>query len=775
MKKSFVRKTMFFFIAICLIPFLIFTAIFVNKTDEIEKERVKSSLSAIVEEKASALQKDLINIENETANLAQWAAYILEQNEASAALPPEYSRDHRNVLGRDPRQAEGKSSIFLPSNIEVTPELAREILNSEKLETPMANILKQTPDITYTYFVTANGLLRVFPYLSNNAFAPDHDQRSDYFYTRAVGENNPEKKAVWTNPYYDYGGNGWIITCSCPFYVNGELGGVVCVDVSLKTLAASVADFRIGGSGFAFVITNNGDVIYHPEMMDVISESGNQLKTNLLSGQDVPKGYRLIIDEMMAGKKGVNTYLNKEYEYDIIAYTPIRDFNWSIGVEVSKSEYSVGSNYLTIGFWSLVGALLLACLIMAYSLSRRITLPIKRLTSDVQKITDGEFRQVHVTSEDEIGLLGDAFNKMSSEIRDYTASLLHGKNQLETVFNSIGGVMMILEPDYTVTMINEEGLSLLRLSDPAQIKGKKCHELFYGQDAPCDSCPVGNTVEQRAVSSCESIHDQNIYEISSYPVLDEGDQIKEIVVHSRKITEQVMMERELFQSEKMAGVGQMVAGITHELKNPLTVIKGAIYLWKANRGQEDKQEEAIDEINASVLRAERIIYNMLDFSRTSWQEKERINVRTLLEQILLLVRQDLVKRKINVSINADEEPVYLYGNADSFKHIFLNIITNAIDAMPSGGDLKIEMGKTSEDNSEITFSNTGEPISDENLNKIFQPFFTTKEKGTGLGLWIVSKEVARNGGTIEAGNQGMTRFRIVLPGKETKNEENIDG
>lgn len=774
MKKSFVRKTMFFFIAICLIPFLIFTAVFVNKTDEIEKERVKSSLSAIVEEKASALQKDLINIENETVNLAQWAAYFMEQNGAAAGLPPEYYRDARNVLGRDPKLAAGKSNIFLPNNIEVTAELAREILNSEQLEAPMASILKQTPDVTYTYFVTANGLLRVFPYLSNNAFAPDHDQRSDYFYTRAVEGNNPEKKAVWTNPYYDYGGNGWIITCSCPFYVNGELGGVVCVDVSLKTLAASVADFRIGGSGFAFVITNNGDVIYHPEMMDVISESGNQLKTNLLSGQDVPKGYRLIIDEMMAGKKGVNTYLNKDYEYDIIAYTPIQAFDWSVGVEVSKSEYSVGSDYLTIGFWSLIGALLLACLIMAYSLSRKITLPIKRLTSDVQKITDGEFRQVHVTSEDEIGLLGDAFNKMSSEIRDYTASLLHGKNQLETVFNSIGGVMMILEPDYTVTMINEEGLALLKLSDAGQIRGRKCYELFYDRESPCCSCPVKNTVEQQTVSSCESIHGQNIYEISSYPVFDEGNEIKEIVVHSRRITEQVMMERELFQSEKMAGVGQMVAGITHELKNPLTVIKGATYLWKANKGNEDKQEEAIDEINSSVLRAEKIIYNMLDFSRKSWQEKELINVRTLLEQILLLVRQDLVKRKINVSVNVNREPVYLYGNADSFKHIFLNIITNAIDAMPSGGDLKIDIGKTEEDKSEIIFSNTGEPIPDENLNKIFQPFFTTKEKGTGLGLWIVSKEVGRNGGTIEAENRGMTRFRIVLPGKETKNEENID-
>lgn len=774
MKKSFVRRTMIFFIAICLIPFFIFTVIFVNKTGEIEKERVKDSLSTISEEKASALQKDLKNIENETVNLAQWAAYVMEQHYQGSSLPEEYRRNELYVLGRDPKYAEGKSNIFLPNNEELTHEIIEEIMNSEQMERPMAGILSQNPDVTYTYLVTENGLLRVFPYLSNAAFAPDHDQRSDYFYTRAVGENNPDQKAVWTNPYYDYGGNGWIITCSCPFSIQGKLGGVVCVDVSLKTLAASIADFRIGNSGFAFVITDKGDVIYHPEMMNTISKVGKRLQTNLLRDRDIPEGYRQIINKMMAGEKGVESYLTKGYEYDIVAYSPIETLGWSVGVEVNKSEYSVGSNYLTIGFWCLIAALLLACLIMAYRLSSKITLPIKRLTSDVQKITSGEFRQVQVTSDDEIGLLGDAFNKMSSEIRDYTSSLIYSKNQLETVFNSIGGVMMLLKPDYSVSMINEEGRKFLKESDSEQISGKTCCELFFHQEQPCSKCPVKQTIENRWISNSEIIHGQNIYEVSSYPVFDEENEIKEIVVHSRKITEQVMMERELFQSEKMAGLGQMVAGITHELKNPLAIIKGAVYLLKNNKANEEKQEEAIGEINASVSRAERIIYNMLDFSKKSFAEKELINVRPLLEQILLLVRQDIVKRMIHVSLQIEGEPVYLYGNGDSFKHIFLNIITNAIDAMPSGGELQIDIKKQEDDMTEIRFSNTGEPIPDENLDKIFQPFFTTKENGTGLGLWIVSKEVSRNGGTIRAMNQGLTQIQVILPGKEMSHEENID-
>ena len=94
--------------------------------------------------------------------------------------------------------------------------------------------------------------------------------------------------------------------------------------------------------------------------------------------------------------------------------------------------------------------------------------------------------------------------------------------------------------------------------------------------------------------------------------------------------------------------------------------------------------------------------------------------------------------------------------------------------MPSGGEFHIDAKKQEDDMTEIRFSNTGEPIPDENLDKIFQPFFTTKENGTGLGLWIVSKEVSRNGGTIRAMNQGLTQIQVILPGKEMSHEENID-
>lgn len=775
MKKSFIRRTMVFFIAICLIPFLIYTAILISKTGDIEQQRIAGSLEAIAEEKAAALQKDLKNIENETINLAEWASFLMAQDSNIPGLSKEYQRDERGVLGRVSSGMVVPSNVFLPAQQELSETLIQEINNSEKMESPMEKIKGQTKDVTYTYMVTAEGLLRVMPYLSNNAFLPDHDQRSDYFYTRAVGDENPDRIAVWTNPYYDYGGNGWIITCSCPYYINGKLGGVVCVDVSLQNLAASIADFRIGDSGFAFVITKEGDVIYHPDMMNIISKSGDRLQTKLLEGREVPTGYETIIRNMMASGNGSGSYLAEDYNYYAIGYHPIESLGWSLGVEVNKAEYSLGSRYITMGFWGLIGGLLLACLLFAYYLSRKITQPIRQLTEDVQNFSEGSYQKVHVQSEDEIGMLGDAFNQMIQDISDNTASLIYGKRQLETVFNSIEGVMMILHPDFTISLMNQEGHDLLGKKGRAPEEFQRCHQLFFDLDHPCPHCPVVKALESGSAVTREITMLQNVYRITAYPVLSEDNQIQEVVVHSIRITDQVLLEQELFQSEKMAGVGQMVAGITHELKNPLAIIKGAVYLIRANKEMPEKQEEALTEITDSLSRSERIITNMLDFSKISQLERELVSVKSQLDQILLLVRQDLVKKKINTHLRFEEEGLQIYGNRDSFKHIFLNIISNAIDAMPEGGDLTIEGSRPSPDTARIIFTNTGNPIPSEDLKRIFQPFYTTKETGTGLGLWIVSKEIQRNQGTIEARSSDRTEIIVTLPCREVPHEKNTDG
>ena len=264
----------------------------------------------------------------------------------------------------------------------------------------------------------------------------------------------------------------------------------------------------------------------------------------------------------------------------------------------------------------------------------------------------------------------------------------------------------------------------------------------------------------------------------AYPVASEGgtSSNRQYVVTEVDLTQYYLMERELLQTEKMAGVGKMVAGVTHELKNPLAVIKGASYLLKQSEDPIVK-DEALEEIDNNLLRAEKIVYSMLDFSKPDRSGKKLCNVKAVVQQILLLLRQDLLEGRIDTDILIDDQ-LAVYGNSDSMKHIFLNLFTNAMEATCDGGCI-IMTGTSDAETATLKIENTGSQIQEENLQHIFDPFFTTKENGTGLGLWIVSNEVRKNNGSIELCNTGRGVVAILkLPSQEPQEPykgENANG
>lgn len=716
---------------------------FINTIQKVEQERIDESLYMIISEKAETMKKDMENIEDNTYNLARWAEYMSKSEVDLSSFGSTYHRNKEGVL-----EAPGKkSSSYLPSNTKTTRDIQREALQTEKMVPAMKEIVKENEGVYCAYIVTANGFMRVYPYLENSIFDSEHDQRKDPFYTTANEKNNPKRTAQWTKPYYDYAGHGWITTCSCPYYVNGKMKGVVCVDLQLDHLARSIVDFRIGNSGFAFLITKNGDVIYHPDMKNLAGEMGTPYDIKYGSGHRNPKRRKEILKEMQKKKEGQIDFSEGDQD-KIIAFKEISSVDWIIGIEIDKDDYSVDKGYLTAGVWGTIGLILILALIFGGIISRRITVPIRRLTDSVRKMGDGEFGKITVTSQDEIGILGDAFNRMGEELNDYTESLVYSKNQLESVFRSVSDTIMMIDKDYHIVKINQAGLK--DKVDPVSLQGTLCYQTLRGLEEPCKNCPVQETAvhykEKKSEVACHS----DIFEVVAYPVISEDDKLEELVILEKTITDAKLIEKELFQKEKMAGVGQMVAGVTHELKNPLSVIKGAAYLLK-QKNSEEEQQEIVQEIDANINRAETIVYNVLDFSRRTKTDRGCFNLKKLLEQILLLVRQDCVAYKVVTELKVPDD-LTIWGNGDSFKHIFLNIITNAIEAMPSGGQLSIQALSNRDSKVEIYIKNTGDQISEEKLDQIFEPFYTTKSEGTGLGLWIVSKEVEQNNGTIKITN-----------------------
>ncbi|QIB70160.1 HAMP domain-containing protein [Aminipila butyrica] len=760
MRNSFVKKTIVTVLIISLIPFAIFTAILINMVQSFEEERLEDSLNMIISEKMQTMKKDLQKVESEVNNLAQWAQETAHYPVDSAQLSADYQRNRQNVL-----EASGKeTSTYLPSHIPLTEEIATEIIQTEAMVPAMASMVRQNGELAYVYTVTARGFMRVYPYLDNQIFAPDHDQRTDPFYTIANQPHNLNS-ANWTKPYYDYGGNGWIITCSQSYYrQDGTSGGVVCADVILDKLVQSIVDFRIGDSGFAFIIDENGGVVYHPYMEAIKGNMGDTFQINYAENYQESPVRKQLLKAMQADKSGLVSF-NAEGRKKAVVFERLDTIDWIVGIEIDKEEYSVGREYLTVGVWAVLFILLILVSILGSLLSRRIIAPILKLTENVKKMDQGNLVPLPVDTSDEVGMLASAFNSMGQKLGQYTGELIYSKNQLESVFNSIDDTMMILDGDYGIKKINKGRLEEGGLAC--------CYQILRGQEEPCRNCPVGDTARLLNKHKSEVACGGDIFEVASYPVLDEEGKLKEIVVFEKSVTGEKLMEKELFQSEKMAVIGQMVAGVTHELKTPLAVIKGASFLLKG--GADGKEwEEIMGEMDANLARAEKIVYNMLDFSKSSWGESRLHDSRKLLDQLYMLVRQECVRKGISVQLNTGEEPVNVFGNSDSLKNIFLNIMTNALEAMEEGGKLTIQANYTQEGNVCVYFRNTGTQILEENLGKIFEPFFTTKEKGTGLGLWLVYKEVIRSRGSIKVTNQpDGVEVRILLPGGPEEN--NVEG
>ncbi len=227
------------------------------------------------------------------------------------------------------------------------------------------------------------------------------------------------------------------------------------------------------------------------------------------------------------------------------------------------------------------------------------------------------------------------------------------------------------------------------------------------------------------------------------------------------------LESQLIQSEKMAAIGQLAAGIAHEIRNPLGIIMNALYdLSEIVDSGNPAVQEDVRIATEEISRAQAIINNLLEFSRESRAELERVDINDLLRKTLQLMNKSL--QNSGVRVVTEFAPLgTCVANQNALRQIFLNLITNAVQAMPHGGELRVRTAPLLDGRIQLEFRDSGVGIPAENLKDIFNPFFTTKApgQGTGLGLSVVHSVVKRYDGDIHVEsevNRGTT-FTIEFP------------
>jgi signal transduction histidine kinase len=218
--------------------------------------------------------------------------------------------------------------------------------------------------------------------------------------------------------------------------------------------------------------------------------------------------------------------------------------------------------------------------------------------------------------------------------------------------------------------------------------------------------------------------------------------------------------------EKMATIGELAAAIAHEIKNPLAGISGAIQVFAEDFKPGDPRRDIIKEVQNEIERLDKAVRNLISFARPPEPSFIRMPIRDLVDRTVHLISTQAKKQSIDVNIVSLEESAEVYIDPDQIQQVFLNIMLNAIHSMPAGGNLTITTLVRPEDGeAEVSISDTGAGISEEKLQNVFKPFFTTKHTGTGLGLAISKNIIEKHRGRLIAESKvaAGSNFRVILP------------
>ncbi|MGM0380921.1 MAG: ATP-binding protein [bacterium] len=232
------------------------------------------------------------------------------------------------------------------------------------------------------------------------------------------------------------------------------------------------------------------------------------------------------------------------------------------------------------------------------------------------------------------------------------------------------------------------------------------------------------------------------------------------------ITEQHLLNKQVNRQERLAALGELASSLAHEIKNPLTSIIGFAQLIPQRSEDQEFIEKMARIVGKESERLNSLVENLLSFGRPQVGNRLEVELDGLIEDITILTGKKLEKKNVDLSIDISDDLV-VYGDPVKLKQIFLNLVLNSIDAMPDGGQLEIN-GERNNDYSTINVKDNGVGMNDEEINKIFNPFFTTKEEGTGLGLAITHRIIEEHGGEIKVASEPGegTEMTVKLPADE---------
>lgn len=566
---------------------------------------------------------------------------------------------------------------------------------------------------------------------------------------------------------------------------------------------------------YAFMFDDEGWIITHPKYWDIRGldaagrltppyaktsaasdiESG-RIPFNLDHAGFIHPNYPRVAEQVRSQKAGFVDTTNVGGAKKIMAYAPILfdsgDYarhgvfgGITIGFQLDQFQdaarkgsrlinQQLGEHRKRSGVILLITSVLAG--ISAWRLSRGITRPLLQLTEGANKLAEGDIHsRVVATSYDEIGELGRTFNVMADELETRKNSLMATLDELQrsrmdildernfktSILESISSAIITISPAGVLTSIN--GVGQAYLANSVSI-GDMYYKVFAQwpdvseriRTALRDKAGYGRKPLNRLIDGEMTFYDFGLFPIGA-------DAERGLTVTLRNETERERLREETIRLDRLASLGKLSAGIAHEVRNPLTGISLLLDDLHDRPGFNAEDKEMLSKALSEIERVERLISALLSYSSPVRSDFREWDLTQVIKDILLFMRRQAEKQGVILTVSYGPLPQFRF-DPEKIRQALINILKNALEALESGGEITITT-ELLDAGVVIIIHDNGPGISQNDLPLIFEPFFTRKGAGTGLGLSTTQRIIDEHHGslTAESSGPGGTTFRITLP------------
>ena len=526
---------------------------------------------------------------------------------------------------------------------------------------------------------------------------------------------------------------------AAPICRGSSFEGAALLSLGIQDVAEEfLSPLKSGSRGYAWMMDGKGDLLYHPTQPGMVGKNLYKTDTSCFKCHRTFEVEKKIIE----GKgDAYGRYVAPSGEDKVLAFSTasIGNSKWIVAVSAPYSEVTrTIQRSMRFYSWLIISIFIttsiVSVVLIFFYRKRTKTEELEKHQKELEQYAEDLERKVHKRTEE-----------LSTE-----------KEKLNTIVSAIGSGIILLDNNGRIQWTNRT----MQEMAGEDITGKYCEEI-------CADCTIlgSYSVDEMQTEILVNLFGRSdkYFQVTTAPIKGADGGVHGYIRLVQDITEMKRMEEQMMHSEKLASLGRLTAGIAHEIGNPLTSVFSFVQILK-DMEQDGFKKESLETIYFHINRIAEILKQLSGFSKTPPVELRPWKVNSLIEASLSLIQYDKRAKDVSIVRDLGTDIPEITTDGNQLSQVIVNLVLNAVDAMPQGGTLTIG-SRVKNGSIIIGFADTGVGIPKENLGRIFDPFYTTKEKGTGLGLAVSYSIIKKLNGslTVESEPGKGTKFVITLP------------